>query len=62
MGAHSRPLAVRKILLFLKKKKQKDFCLFACVAQFQRFGIAPRRQIDKSFLLLFYKKEVLSFY
>jgi hypothetical protein len=47
---------------FLKKKKQKDFCLFACVAQFQRFGIAPRRQIDKSFLLLFFKKEVLSFY
>jgi hypothetical protein len=42
----------RKGLLFLKKKKQKDFCPFAP----QRLGTILR-QTDKSFLVLFSKKE-----
>jgi len=42
------------MLLFLKKKKQKDFYLFgvtACV------GRLPSTQMDKSFLLLFFSKK-----
>jgi hypothetical protein len=38
-------------LLFLKKKKQKDFYQFACVAQSLSVGIGPRGQICKKELL-----------
>jgi hypothetical protein len=38
-------------LLFLKKKKQKDF--YPLGAQ----GLTSARQTDKNFLLLFFKKE-----
>jgi hypothetical protein len=48
-----RRKAGRKSLLFLKKKKQKDFYPFA-----QRL---PPGQTDKSFLVLFFKKEPLAF-
>jgi hypothetical protein len=41
-------------LLFLKKKKQKDFIRWA------RGGYPPRASMDKSFLLVFYKKEGLT--
>jgi hypothetical protein len=46
-----------RILLFLKKKKQKDFYLLGGVPG---GWLVARGQIDKSFLLLFCKKEVLS--
>jgi hypothetical protein len=45
---------LRKGLLFLKKKKQKDFSLFAP-------GIAAAPSW-KSFLVLFFKKEPLAFF
>jgi hypothetical protein len=41
-----------KNLLFLKKEKQKDFSSF-CPA-------SPGAKMDKSFLVLFFKKELLS--
>jgi hypothetical protein len=44
----------RKVLLFLKKKKQKDFCSLAPC------GFGYRVQMGKSFLVLFFKKERLS--
>jgi hypothetical protein len=45
-----------KSLLFLKKKKQKDFC------QFGSSRSRPRASypMSKSFLLLFFKKEDLA--
>jgi hypothetical protein len=43
-----------RILLFLKKKKQKDFHLWGGVPGGR---LEARGQIDKSFLLLFCKKE-----
>jgi hypothetical protein len=50
-----------KILLFLKKKKQKDFYQFAYVAQSRRFELGHLHKLIKVFLLLFCKKEE-SFY
>jgi hypothetical protein len=44
----------QRMLLFLKKKKQKDFYLFGVTA---RVGRLPSTQMDNSFLLLFFKKE-----
>jgi len=47
---------LKKGLLFLKKKKQKNFCKFG-------FGLSGEaQQRFKSFLVLFFKKERLSSY
>jgi hypothetical protein len=43
-------------LLFLKKKKQKNFCSLGDLAP-----LLPRPAISKSFLVLFFKKERLAF-
>jgi hypothetical protein len=43
------------VLLFVNKKKQKNFLTWAGGAR------TPRRRINKSFLVLFYKKEPLPF-
>jgi hypothetical protein len=59
-----------KSLLFLKKKKQKDFCFWRCVAMLDSRSVYALGQVRKrfssvtiqgikSFLLLFFKKEVL---
>jgi hypothetical protein len=48
-------LSVAKALLFLKKKKQKNFHLLRVVAL-----SLPRPAINESFLLLFFKKEALA--
>jgi hypothetical protein len=45
-----------RILLFLKKKKQKDFYPFA-----PRLDGLPGRKGMKSFLVLFFKKEPLAY-
>jgi hypothetical protein len=42
-------------LLFVNKKKQKNFDLLGAVA-----AASPKPAIPKSFLLLFFKKEVLA--
>jgi hypothetical protein len=44
----------KKALLFLKKKKQKNFCSWGL---WHAHANAPR---SKSFLLLFFKKEALA--
>jgi NodT family efflux transporter outer membrane factor (OMF) lipoprotein len=44
----------KEALLFLKKKEQKNFCYFG-----PRAVSPPRSKAKKSFLLLFFKKEVL---
>jgi hypothetical protein len=46
---------VRKNLLFLKKKKQKDFYPVGGVC------VADRTLMGKSFLVLFFKIELLSY-
>jgi hypothetical protein len=48
-------MAVRRKQFFFKKKNQKTFDSLASGAA------RSRHQINKSFLLLFFKKEVLSF-
>jgi hypothetical protein len=47
---------VKEALLFLKKKKQKNFYLLGALA-----GWLPKPAVSKSFLLLFFKKEALAF-
>jgi hypothetical protein len=47
---------IKQALLFLKKKQQKNFCL--------RWALAtalPQPAVNKSFLVLFFKKEPLPF-
>jgi len=46
-----------KVLLFLQKKKQKNSCLLEVVAP-----SLPHPPESKSFLLLFFKKEVLPYF
>jgi hypothetical protein len=46
-----------KILLFLKKKKQKDFYQFGRVAQFRRWGLGHVRKLIKVFCFFFSKKK-----
>jgi hypothetical protein len=49
----------RKSLLFLKKKKQKDFYVFAC-GTIEAVLQAGRSGEYKSLLVLFFRKEQLS--
>jgi len=46
----------KEALLFLKKKKQKNFHLRRALAT-----VSPTPPVSESFLLLFFKKEALSF-
>jgi hypothetical protein len=46
---------LKKVLLFLQKKKQKNSYFLGVVAP-----VDEQSAINKSFLLLFFKKEVLS--
>jgi hypothetical protein len=48
-------MKVSKSLLFLQKKKQKNSYLLGALSP-----PLPRPAVNKSFLLLFFKKEVLS--
>jgi hypothetical protein len=45
----------QEALLFVNKKKQKTFFLWA----WDVTGVAPMRQSQRSFLVLFFKKELL---
>jgi hypothetical protein len=47
---------VREDVLFLKKKNQKNFWSLGALASAE-----PQAAVNKSFLLLFFKKEALPF-
>jgi len=54
MTQSDKKARIKKSLLFLKKKKQKDFYPFL-----PRLTEQHRQQMGKSFLVLFFKKERL---
>jgi hypothetical protein len=49
----------RQALLFVNKKKQKNF-FYAGACRWDRRGQTATNQINKNFLVLFFKKELVS--